>query len=104
MPLGEPQPVQLFPAQITIPTATGLMIGMQVQSDGTATPVELNAAVLDLVDYLQAWPGKHPGGDVTAQIYEVSLVAATPTNPVPPPDPPVDPPENLTDEAPSTVV
>jgi hypothetical protein len=88
MPLGEGQPVQLFPAQLTVPTANGLMIGMQIQSDGTATPETLNAAVLDLVDYLQVWPGRAPGGDVTAQIYEVALVAATPTNPDPLPDPP----------------
>jgi hypothetical protein len=88
MPLGDPQPVQLFPAQINVPTANGLMIGMQVQSDGTATPETLNEAVMSLVDLLQGWPGKHPGGDVTAQIYEVALVPATPTDPVPPPDPP----------------
>lgn len=88
MPLGDPQPVQLFPAQITVPTANGLMIGMQVQSDGTASPEVVSASVLDLVDYLQAWPGKHPDADVTGQIYEVALVAATPTNPVPLPDPP----------------
>jgi hypothetical protein len=92
MPLGEAQPVQLFPAQINVPTANGLMIGMSVQSDGTASPETLNAAVLDLVDLLQGWPGKHPAADVTAQLYNVELVPATPTNPVPPPDPPVDPP------------
>jgi len=92
MPLGDPQPVQLFPAQISVPTANGLMIGLQVQSDGTASPEAVSAAVLDLVDYFQAWPGRAPGGDVTGQIYDVALVAATPTNPVPPPDPPVDPP------------
>lgn len=88
MPLGDPQPVQLFPAQINVPTANGLMIGIQVQSDGNASPEVVSAAVLDLIDLLQEWSGKAPNSDVTGQIYEVALVAATPTNPAPLPDPP----------------
>jgi len=93
MPLGTGQPVQLFPAQINVPTTNGLFISMSVQSDGTASAETVNAAVLELVDLLQGWPGKHPQGDVTAQIYEVELIPATPTNPVPPPDPPEPEPE-----------
>ena len=88
MPFGDPQPVQMFPAQISVPTNNGLSISMSIQSDGgTATPDDIKAAVTSLVDLLQGWPGKHPNGDVTAQFYSVEMIPATPTNPVPQPDP-----------------
>ena len=89
MPLGDGQAAQMFPAQINVPTANGLFVSAQVQSDGTAEADAVQVALLSLVDYLQAWPGRHPGADVTGQFYDVTLYPATPTNPVPLPDPPL---------------
>lgn len=92
MPLGNPQPVQLFPAQINVPTDNGLFISISVQGDGTQAADAVEVATLSLVDLLQDWPGRHPLADVTAQLYNTEMVPATPTNPIPPPPPPVDPP------------
>lgn len=87
-----PQPIQGWPNQVIIPVpdGTGLYLALQVQStDGTAEDEDVEAMLQNLVDYLQAWPGRHPGQDVTAQKYETWLYTVTPTNPIPPPPPPL---------------
>ena len=105
MPTGSPQPVQLMPAQINVPTDNGLFINVSVQSDGTSPEGAIPAAVQQLVDLLQGWEGRHPLGDVAGQLYDSTLSAVTPTNPVPPPLPPEEEPETLmADESPSSVV
>lgn len=85
MPLGTPQPIVIFPAQITVPVAN-LFINMSIQSDGTP---EGNAALVtvpqELIDFLQGWSGRT--GNVTGQVYDTSLVPVTPTNPDIIPDP-----------------
>lgn len=88
MPLGDPQPVQLMPASINVPTDNGLFISVSVQSDGTADEATVATAVQQIIDLFQAWPGRHPAADVTGQLYSTELAAVTPTNPIPPPDPP----------------
>lgn len=90
MPTGEPQPLSIFPAQISVPHPS-LYIGMTIQSTGTpegdaALPVTLQ----ELIDLLQTWPGRL--ADVTGQLYGSTLAPVTPTDPDPLPDPPEDPP------------
>lgn len=88
MPLGTPQPIVIFPAQVNIPTAH-LFISMSIQSDGTP---EGNAALAtvpqELIDFLQGWEGRT--GNITGQVYDTALIPVTPTNPdfVPDPEPP----------------
>ena len=87
MPLGTPQPIVIFPAQINVP-AGHLFITVQLQSDGTPEGnALLESTPQELIDYLQEWPGRQ--GDVTGQVYDPSLVPISPTNPdfVQPPDP-----------------
>jgi hypothetical protein len=87
MPLGTPQPIVIFPAQINVP-AGPLFITVQLQSDGTPEGnALLESTPQELIDYLQEWPGRQ--GDVTGQVYDTSLVPISPTNPdfVTPPDP-----------------
>jgi hypothetical protein len=90
MPFGDGQPVQVFPAQLSVPTTNGLFISAQVQSDGTATDEVVEGTLQSLIDHLQTWPGRDPGANVTGQVYSVLLFPATPTNPIPPPPPPPD--------------
>ena len=86
MPLGTPQPIVIFPAQVNVPHET-LFISIQIQSNGSP---EGNAALetvpQELIDFLQGWPGRL--GDVTGQVYDTSLIPISPTDPdfVPPPE------------------
>lgn len=87
MPLGTPQPITIFPAQINVP-AEHLFISVQIQSDGTPEGNALLETVpQELIDFLQEWTGRQ--GNVTGQIYDTSLVPISPTEPdfVEPPDP-----------------
>lgn len=110
MPTGEPQSVQMFPAQINVPAEDPhLFISVSIQTDGQAAEGAVEAATQEIVDLFQAWPGRLQVADVTGQLYGVELSGVTPTNPVPPPDPPEEDPDpnDLVageDEAPSTVV
>lgn len=90
-PDGQPVP-GMWPHQVNVPGPDGLFISVQIQGSSEATPEMLDATMLDLLDYLQEWPGRRPDADVTGQKYDVRLYLATPTNPIPLPDPPVDPP------------
>jgi len=89
MPIGEPAPVSLMPAQINVPASGNLYINVSVQSDGSpAGLASIPAVVQDIVDLFQEWSGRLPGADVSGQVYDTELSAVTPTNPVPPLDPP----------------
>lgn len=86
MPLGTPQPIVIFPAQVNIPM-DHLFIGIQIQSDGTPEGNALLETVpQELIDFLQGWTGR--SGNITGQVYDTSLIPITPTNPdfVPPPE------------------
>lgn len=88
MPLGTPQPIVLFPAQVSIPV-DHLFVGIQIQSDGTPEGNALLETIpQELIDFLQGWPGR--SGNVTGQVYDTSLIPITATNPdfVPDPEPP----------------
>jgi hypothetical protein len=91
-----PQPIDAWPRQVNI-SAPGMSIGVQIQSDGsgTATAADLDDALQSLIDFLQEWPGKIPGSNVTGSKYDTLLYLVSPTNPEPPPDPPVEEPEGL---------
>lgn len=94
MPLEpNPQPIEAWPRQVNV-SATGMSISVQIQSDGsgTATPQVLDATLQELIDYLQDWPGKLVGSNVTGQRYDTLLYAVSPTDPEPLPDPPEDDP------------
>lgn len=85
MPLGTPQPITIFPAQINIPM-DHLFVGVQLQSDGTPEGNALLETVpQELIDFLQGYPGRI--GDVTGQVYDTSLIPISPTNPDFTPDP-----------------
>lgn len=87
MPLGTPQPMTIFPAQINVPM-DHLFVSVQIQSDGTPEGNgSLEMITQELIDFLQGWSGRI--GDVTGQIYDTSLIPISPTNPdfVEPPDP-----------------
>ncbi len=90
-----PQPIEAWPRQINVPFP-GLSITIQVQGDGsgTVTPQETDEMLQDLIDYLQEWPDKMAGADVTGGRYDTLLYLISPTNPVPPPPPPEPEPEN----------
>lgn len=56
MPLGTPQPITIFPAQINIPM-DHLFVGVQLQSDGTPEGNALLETVpQELIDFLQGYP------------------------------------------------
>lgn len=96
MPISDPQPVQMYPAQINIPTETGLFVSVSVQSDGRPEVTALiPQAVQEIVDLLQGWAGRHPQDNVVGQLYDVELRSVTPTHPIP---------LDGEDESPSTVV
>ena len=84
-----PQAVSAWPHQINIPAATpGLFLSVQIQSDGTATPVVMDDTLQSLIDHLQTWPGRDPNQNVTGSKYDTLLYLVNPTNPIPLPDPP----------------
>lgn len=88
MPLGTPQPIVIFPAQLNVP-AENLFISVQIQSDGTPEGnAKLETVPQELIDFLQGWTGRM--GNVTGQVYDTSLVPISPTNPdfVEPPEDP----------------
>lgn len=89
MPLGTPQPIVVFPAQVNIP-ADHLFISLSIQSDGSPEGnALLDTVPQELIDLLQNWAGR--SGNVTGQVYDTSLIPISPNNPdfVPPPlDPP----------------
>jgi hypothetical protein len=87
-----PDTLVMWPHQANI-SAPGLSISVQLQPDGSGTEVDLDAVLQDMIDYLQAWPGKLAGSNATGQVYDVKLYAVTPTNPEDPPPPPVEEPE-----------
>jgi hypothetical protein len=88
MPLGTPQPITIFPAQINVPM-DHLFVNISLQSDGTPEGnAALNQTTQELIDFLQGWPGRI--GNVTGQIYDTSLVPISPTDPDLA-DPPADP-------------
>lgn len=102
MPTGTPVPIQMMPAQINVPTANGLFVTVSIQGDGSPEATALvPAAVQQVVDLFQGWSGRHPAADVTGQLYDATLAAVTPTDPIPAPEPPEEPPADF---APSTVV
>lgn len=91
MPLGTPQPIVIFPAQVNIP-ADNLFMSIQIQSDGTPEGnAKLATVPQELIDFLQGWPGR--SGNITGQVYDTSLIPITPTVPdfVPDPEPEPDP-------------
>lgn len=90
--IGDPQPVQLFPAMINVPTESGLFVTVQVQSDGSQDATAMIPQVVqELTDLMQSWPGRQQIGNVSAQIYDVELSMVGPTDPVD--QQPTDPPE-----------
>jgi hypothetical protein len=92
----DPQPIEAWPRQVNV-SAPGVSISVQIQNDGsgTATPEALDAMLQDLIDYLQEWPGKLAGSNVTGSKYDTLLYSVTATNPEV-----VDPPEEETLNAP----
>lgn len=106
-----PQPFAAWPhsANVAMPDGSGMSVQVSLQSDGTAAPGAMDATLQDLVDYLQAWPGKAPGTNVTGQKYDTLIYTISPTDPEAPPEPPEEDPDPNDlqvqgDEAPSTVV
>lgn len=92
MPTGEPTAVGMMPAMIVVPAISGLMININVQSDGSPEGLAaIEATSQSLIDHLQTWEGKVPTADVTGQLYDTTYAPITPTNPVPIPDPEPDP-------------
>jgi hypothetical protein len=91
-----PQPIEAWPRQVNV-SAPGVSISVQIQNDGsgTATPEALDAMLQELIDYLQDWPGKLPGSNVTGSKYDTLLYVVTPTDPEV-----VDPPEEEPEGAP----
>jgi hypothetical protein len=91
-----PQPIEAWPRQVNI-SAPGVSISVQIQNDGsgTATPEALDAMLQDLIDFLQDWPGKIPGSNVTGSKYDTLLYLVSPTDPEPLPDPPEEEPEGM---------
>lgn len=81
-----PTPVTIFPHQANVP-APGMTLTVQIQSDGTDPDADLDGTLQEIVDYLQAWPGRLPGGNATGQKYQSLLYTVTATNPDPVPDP-----------------
>lgn len=89
MPLGTPQPITIFPAQINVPM-THLFVGVQIQSDGTEEGnAQLVSTTQELIDFLQGWPGRI--GNVTGQVYDTSLIPIQATDMDVPPDPDPEP-------------
>lgn len=91
----DPQSVAAWPHQINVPTpdGSGMYVSLSIQSDGTATPEAMDAALQDLVDYLQAWSGRRVDANVTGLKYDTLLYTISPTNPIPLPDPPEEDPD-----------
>jgi hypothetical protein len=95
MPLEpNPQPIEAWPRQVNV-SAVGMSISVQIQGDGsgTATPQQLDATLQELIDYLQDWPGKLAGSNVTGNRYDTLLYMVSPTDPEPLPDPPEEDPD-----------
>lgn len=90
--LPNPDTLVMWPHQANVPAA-GVYIGLQIQADGTDPEVDLNAILQELIDYLQEWPGRTPGANVTGSLYDVKLYAMTATemDPVDPPQEDPDP-------------
>jgi len=89
MPLGTPQPIVIFPAQINVPHEH-LFISVQIQSDGTPEGnALLDTIPQELIDFLQGWPDRF--GNVTGQVYDTSLIPISATNQDLPPDPDPEP-------------
>jgi hypothetical protein len=87
---GDPQQVNVFPAQINIPVDPGLFITVQIQGDGSPeAAARIEPTQQDLIDYLQDWPGKLDRSDITGSFYECDLFLVNPTHMVPG-DPPPD--------------
>jgi len=99
MPISpDGQVVPMMPHQINVPVpdGSGFSVTVMVQSDGSVSDngPAMDAALVDLIDYLQEWPGRHPSANVTGQKSEYRVWSATPTNPVvvdPPEEEPEDP-------------
>lgn len=94
--------VPMMPHQVNVPVpdGSGFQISVQIMSDGTpGTEAAMDATLQDLVDYLQAWPGRRPDANVTGQKSEYRVFSATPTNPVVI-DPPEEEPEGMDGPAP----
>lgn len=85
-----PQTITMWPHQANVP-ALGMSISIQIQSDGTDPDVDLDAALQDVIDYMQEWPGRRPDGNVTGSVYDVKLYAVTPTDPIFVPEPEPEP-------------
>lgn len=92
-PDGQTYPMAPHQVNVPVPNGSGFQIMVLIQSDGTPDTGEaMDAALMDLVDYFQEWPGRDPGQNVSGQKPVYTVYAATPTNPIPLPDPPEDPP------------
>jgi hypothetical protein len=88
--LPNPDILVMWPHQANVP-APGMSVSVQLQADGSDPELDLNAKLQELIDYLQAWPGRLPGGNVTGSIYDVKLYAMTATELDPVEPPPEDP-------------
>lgn len=93
--LPDPQPIEAWPRQVNV-SAPGVSISVQIQDDGsgTATTEAKDAMLQELIDYLQEWPGKLPGSNVTGSKYDTLLYSVTATNPEVI-DPPEEEPEGM---------
>jgi hypothetical protein len=91
MPVGTPIAVGIMPAMISVPAANGLMININVQSDGSPEGLALiPETVQEIVDLFQGWSGLVPQSNVQGQLYDTTMSVVDPTNPVilDPPEPP----------------
>jgi hypothetical protein len=76
----DPQVLSVWPHQINVPHPD-MFVTVQMQQDPTRDPVDVDALQQDLIDYLQEWPGKLAGADVTGILYNVRLYNVLPTDP-----------------------
>lgn len=91
MTIGEPTAVGMMPAMISVPAANGLMININVQSDGSPEGLALiPGTVQEIVDLFQGWSGLAALSNVQGQLYDTTLSMVGPTNPVVIPPPPVE--------------
>jgi hypothetical protein len=87
MPYSENvQNVIVFPLQVNVPLPNGSNVTVQVYDDGTNPEGWGDQILQDLVDYLQAWPGRGIGGDATGTKYVTGLYTMIPTHSDNPPE------------------
>lgn len=87
MPISpDAQHIAAYPYQMQVPTANeNVTVMLIIQSDGSAQTADMDVLFMDLMNYLQEWPGRTPGQDVMGNTYDLLLYLAHPDNPDPVP-------------------